>query len=72
LLITARRVTESEYFAGAAACLVQNGEEEPDPQPGAGTQDRLHLGSSQDPRLRSASSMARLDSIAWRMEASGR
>ena len=37
-------MTEPEDLAGPAAGLVKNGEEEAVPQPGAGIQDRLHLG----------------------------
>jgi hypothetical protein len=43
-------MTQAEYFADPAACLVKNGEEEAVPQPGAGIKDRLHLGGSQYPR----------------------
>ena len=41
---------EAEYFASPAAGLVQQGEEEAVPQPGAGVEDRLRLGGGQDLR----------------------
>ena len=42
-------MTEAEYLAGPAACLVKDGEEEMVPLPGAGIQDHLHL-DGQDPQ----------------------
>src|SRR6266700_4778446 len=43
-------MTEPEYFAGPAAGLVHQGEEEAVPQPGALVEDRLRLCDGQDPR----------------------
>ena len=43
-------VPEPEGLAGPAAAFVKQGEEKAVPQPGAGIQDRLRLGDSEDPR----------------------
>src|ERR1700729_3974749 len=41
---------QAQGLARAAAALVQEGKEEPVPQPGARVQDRLRLGDREDPR----------------------
>src|SRR6266496_3245557 len=43
-------MTEPEGLTSPAAAVMKQGEEEAVPQPGAGIEDRLHLGDFQDPR----------------------